>query len=306
MKTRFLLIFAGISLIASQSCRKEPVVVPPIVENAFDHGIFITSEGQYPSGAGAVSFYNRTTGLVQKDIFKDVNGVPLGNVVQSMEIFDTLAYIVVNNGGKIEVVSAGTFKSKGTIIGLTSPRYFFGINGSKAYVSDWPNNIAVVNPTTRKVTKTIATGKGPEQMVMVGKNVYVINSGGWGIDSTVTVIDTQTDTRIHTIQVGKRPTGIVTDGTGNIWVMCSGKGFNGWPSAGDSEGQLTRINSSTFAVDKEIPFPGTSLHPERLTINKDKTILYFLYSGGIYQMNIASPIPNYSVLVRSGNFYNLG
>lgn len=302
MKNRFLLLFAGVSLLLSQSCKKDP----QLVELTFDHGVFITCEGQFGSGNGTVSFYNRTTGQVQKDIFKLVNGVPLGDVVQSVEIFDSLAYIVVNNSAKVEVVDASTFKSKGTINGLTSPRYFLGISGSKAYVSDWANNIAVVNIATRAVIKTIPTGTGPELMVKAGNDIYVINGGGWGIDSTATVINTITDKATHTIQVGKRPTGIVTDGDGNVWVMCSGKGFNGWSQAGDSEGHLMRINPSTYSVDKDIAFPGTDLHPEHLTANKDKTILYFLYSGGIYQMNIASHISDYSALVETGNFYNLG
>lgn len=304
MKNRFLKILVGAVVLVSHSCAKDAtIVVPPVVEHAFDHGIFITNEGQFPSGAGAVSFYNRTTGQVQKDIFQQVNGVPLGNIVQSMEIFDSLAYIVVNNAKIVEVVSAGTFKSKGIISGLTSPRYFLGINGNKAYVSDWANNIAVVNPATRLVMKTIPTGTGPEQMIMVGTDIYVINGGGWGIDSTVTVIDTRTDVATHTIQVGKRPTGIVTDGIGNVWVMCSGQSYGG-----NSEGHLMRINPSTYIIDKDIAFPGTALHPERLMANKDKTILYFLYSGGIYQMNIALHVFDYSVLLEKGNFnfYNLG
>ena len=303
MKNRFLLILSGLGLLVSQSCTKDTTIVdPPVVVNAFDQGVFITSEGQFPSGSGAVSYYNRTTGQVQKDIFQQVNGVPLGNIVQSMEIFDSLAYIVVNNAKIIEIVSAGTFKSKGTIGGFTSPRYFLGINGNKAYVSDWANNIAVVNLATRLVIKTIPTGTGPEQMIMAGTDIYVINGGGWGIDSTVTVIDTRTDMATHTIQVGKRPTGIVADGAGNVWVMCSGQSY-----MGNSEGHLMRINPSTHIIDKDIPFPGTALHPERLIANKDKTILYFLYSGGIYQMNLALQF-EYNVLVEKGNFnfYNLG
>lgn len=306
MKTHFLLMFIGLSLLASQGCKKDNAGDQPVVAHAYDRGVFITSEGQYPTGAGAVSFYDRATGAVQKDIFRQVNGGPLGNVVQSMEIFDTLAYIVVNNGGKIEVVSAGTFKSKGTIAGFTSPRYFLGIAGDKAYVSDWANNVAIVNTATRQIVETIPTGTGPEQMVVSGKDVYVVNGGGWDIDSTVTVIDSHTDRVIHTVKVGKRPTGAVTDGEGNVWVMCSGKGFNDFPQAGDTRGHLVRINHSTYAVDKDIAFLGTVLHPERLTVNKEKTMLYFLYAGGIYQMNIASHIYDYSVLVENGNFYNLG
>ena len=304
MKNRFLSLFIGLSLLLSQSCKKDTTVDPPlVVEHAYDHGVFITSEGLFPTGAGAVSFYNRVTGQVQKDIFQDVNGNPLGNIVQSIEIYDTLAYIVVNNGGTVEVVSAGTFKSKGTISGLTSPRYFMGISAGKAYVSDWANFIAVIDLATRKVIDTIPAGTGPEQMVKTGNDVYVINGGGWSIDSTVTVINSVTDIATHTIRVAKRPTGIVTDGDGNVWVMCSGQSYGG-----NSQGHLMRINSSTYKVDKDVPFPGTTLHPDKLAINKDKSKLYFLYSGGIYQINITSDVLEFTELVAKGNFnlYNIG
>lgn len=301
MKNRFLLLLAGVSMLLAQSCKKDTIEVPPVVEHAYDHGVFVTSEGQYPAGAGTVSFYNRTTGDVVKDIFQDANGLPLGNIVQSVEIFDSLAYIVVNNSSAVEVVSAGTFKFKGTISGFKSPRYFLGINDSKAYVSDWANNIAVVNPATRLITNTIPAGTGPEQMLKAGNDVYVLNVGGWGIDSSVTVINTLTDMVTHTIRVAKRPTGIVADKDGNIWVMCSGQSY-----LGSSRGHLLRINPTTYMVDKDIPFPGTALHPEKLAINKDRTVLYFLYSGGIFQMNISTSVYEYSMLVETGNFYNLG
>jgi len=156
------------------------------------------------------------------------------------------------------------------------------------------------------ISTSIVTGTGPEKMVMAGTDVYVINGGGFSIDSTVTVIDCQNDVVIKTIQVGKRPTGIVKDADGSIWVMCSGKGFNGWPQAGDSEGHLIKINPVSHDIEKDIVFPGSENHPEKLAINKNGSFLYFLYSGGIYQMNISAHDYQYSVLVKSGNFYNLG
>jgi YVTN family beta-propeller protein len=316
ISTSILTVVIFINLMQLSGCRKDSTsdnegpVKPPdtgqIVKPPFAEGIFITNEGQFPSGSGSVSFYNRTTGLVQNDIFNEVNGFPLGSVVQSMEVYDSLAYIVVNNSGKVEVVNAGTFKSTGTIIGLNSPRYFLGIDSTKAYVSDWPNTIAVINLQTLSVLKTVSTGTGPDKMLLNGDEVYVINGGGWGIDSSLTLINTHSDQVIKTIAVGKRPTGIVRDASGGIWVMCSGKGYNGWPQADDSEGHLLKINPHLHTIEKNIVFPGTALHPEKLVINKEGTILYFLYSGGIYQMNIASASYEYYALVNNGNFYNLG
>jgi hypothetical protein len=314
IQTRLLFSFIAVNILLFAGCNKDTpskpeVVVPPIdtgvVKPPFAEGVFIINEGQFP-GPGSISFYNRNSGLVQNDIFSKVNGLSLGSVVQSIAVYDSLAYIVVNNSGKVEVVNAGTFKSTGSITGLSSPRFFLGIDSARGYVSDWPNSVAVINLKTLGITKTIATSSGPEKMVLAGDEVFVINGGGWGIDSTVTIIDSRIDMATQTIQVGKRPTGIVKDATGSIWVMCSGKGFNGWPQNDDSEGHLLKLNSVSHAIEKNIIFPGTTHHPEKLAINKEGSVLYFLYSGGIYQMNISSGIYEYSVLVQNGNFYNLG
>ena len=307
IRSQIFLALAAIQLLVSSGCKKDEKSNPGITGNQpFATGVFITNEGQYPSGAGSVSFFNRTNGLVQNDIYNIVNGIPLGSVVQSMEVYDSLAYIVVNNSARIEVVNASTFKSIGTITGLNSPRYFLGISGTKGYVSDWQNTVAVINLGNFSVSKTIPTGSGPGKMLLAGDYVYVINDGAWGIDSTVTVIDILNDQVFATIQVGKRPTGIVQDADGSIWVMCSGKGFNKWPAPGDSEGHLIKINPLSHAIEKDIAFPDNIRHPERLAINGNGDMLYFLYSGGIYQMNIFSDIYQYNPLVANGNFYNMG
>lgn len=308
MKNLSRIIFALIiiNVVAFSSCKKDATSDTTIGgKQSFTTGVFVINEGMFP-GVGSVSFYNRSTGKVQNDIYADVNGVPLGSTVQSIEVYDSLAYIVVNNSGKVEVVNAGTFKSVGTITGLNSPRYFIGIDSTKGYVSDWPNTVAVINLQDLSVTKTIETSSGPEKMVLSGDEVFVINGGGWGIDSTVTIINHHNDIAIQTIQIGKRPTGIVKAADGSIWVMCSGKGFNGWPQEGDSEGHLIKINPVSYNIEKDIIFPETTNHPEKLAINKDGTVLFFLYSQGIYQMNISSPAYNYTMLAERSGFYNLG
>jgi hypothetical protein len=306
----FPLIFINVFIFSG--CKKDTPSDPVIVgKQPFAEGVFIINEGTF-SGTGTVSFYDRTSGIVQNDIFSEINGVPLGTLVQSIAVYDSLAFIVVNGSVKIEVVNAATFKSKGIITGLNSPRYFLGINGNKAYVSDWStgegiaNRVAVINLQTLTISNSINTGTGPEKMIQTGDEVYVLNVGGFGIDSTITVIDSRYDNVKETIQIGKRPTGIVKASDGNIWVMCSGKGFNGWSQDSDSEGHLMKINSVSHTIEKDVIFPGTEIHPEKLAINKEGTVLYFLYSGGIYQMNVSSHIYEYTALVESGNFYNLG
>jgi len=304
MKKNSLLLLVNLSLILTFSaCHKDD---PEKNGGEFSDGIFIVNEGIFQTGVGTISFINRTNDSISYDIFEAVNGRPLGNVAQSMTIFGGKAYIVVNNASKVEVVDAATFESEATITGLTSPRYFLGISKSKGYVTDWAGNVAVVDLDANTVSKKINVKSGPEQMLLSGTQVYILNSGGWSTDSTVSVINTETDEVTNTIQVNHRPTGIAADKNGKIWIMCSGRGYSGWPQSTDSEGHLLRINPADNQVEFDYSFISTTLHPDKLVVNKTGDKLYFLFNGGIYSFDITSTTINPVELVSRNNLYALG
>jgi len=304
MKKINLLSLVTLSLILTiTACHKDD---PEKNGGKYSDGIFIVNEGIFQTGVGTISFISREKDSVSQDIFEVVNGRPLGNVAQSMAIFEGKAFIVVNNASKVEVVDAATFESQATITGLTSPRYFLGITQSKGYVTDWAGNVAVIDIDANSVSKTITVKSGPEQMLLSGTQVYVLNSGGWSTDSTVSVINTATDEVTTTIGVNHRPTGIAADKNGKIWIMCSGRGFNGWPQSGDSEGHLLRINPANNQVEFDYPFVSTTLHPEKLVVNKTGDKLFFLFNGGIYSFDITSTTTNPVKLVSRNNLYALG
>jgi len=300
LKTALIFVLLS-AAIAFNSCKKED----NSNDSVFTNGIFIVNEGPFQSGTGTITYYNPDSKMVKQDIFELVNGRPLGNIAQSMTLFNRKAYVVVNNGGKVEVVDANTFKSTATITDLSNPSQFLAIDNTKAYVSDWIGYVAVVDLTTNSVSKTIPAGTGPDNMIKSGNYVYVANAGGFSIDSTITVIDYMTDKVVKTIKVGEAPTGIVADLNGRIWVICKGKGFAGYPAAGDTPGKLVRIDPATLAIDFTYKFGSTGDHPEKLVINNQKSILYFLFNNGIYSFNIAlsNAVPEKLV---SRYFYELG
>jgi DNA-binding beta-propeller fold protein YncE len=132
----------------------------------------------------------------------------------------------------------------------------------------------------------------------------VANQGGFGVDSTLTVIDFTTDKVIKTIFIGDVPTAMVADGNGRIWVLCKGKGFNGWSQKSDTRARLVQIDPITLTASIKYSFSSTDIHPEKLVINKQRSMLYFLYNYGVYRFNItlanASPEK-----INSRSFYSL-
>ncbi|MDP4267780.1 MAG: hypothetical protein Q8880_10165, partial [Bacteroidota bacterium] len=280
LKFKEILLISAL-IFAFSSCKKSDDNQTTDTSNKtapYESGVFIANQGGYGKGNGSISYYDRS-GKVVSDVFQLVNNRPLGDIVQSMSIYNGKAYIVVNNSGKVEVADAGTFSSTGVIKNLTSPRYFVGISSSKGYISDWGSgttggNIKVVDLTSNTITKTIAAGKYPDKMILSGTKLFVINSAGLDKDSTITIIDTQTDTPMKTLVIGGDPTGIVTDANGKIWVLCSG--IEDYATESNSTpGKIVRINPNDYSIEYTYTFPDNTKHPNELCANSAKKRLFY-------------------------------
>lgn len=304
-----LLFIASISVavLLGACTKKNADTIAPIL--TFDYGIFIVNEGPYGSGTGTISYFSKGLNTLTNDLFQSKNNYPLGNVVQSMNIINNKAYIVVNNANKIEVADANSFIAQAPITGLNQPRYILAVNATKAYITEWgatgnEGAVKVLNLLTNKVSGTISTGKGAEKMLLKGNFVYVTCKGGSGKDSVVSVINASSDAVVATINVGASPDGIVEDLNGNVWVLCAGQ-YKSDYSGLEKSGSLVKINTTTNTVELSIPFTSTSSQPSGLTINGAKNKLYFNYEGKVMSQNITSTaLDNTTFVARS--FYGLG
>ncbi len=302
MKRFFLAALSILFLMVS--CNEKDLPAP---YEQFLNSVFVINEGPFQAGTGTISAFNRETGEVTPDLFEMANGRPLGNIVQSLTVHGDKAYIVVNNSNKIEVVNLEDFTSVATIENITLPRYFIGLDEQKGYVSCWDSTVKVINLADYSIINSMPAGNGPDEMLLSGEFLFVINSGGFGTDSTVSVFRTITDEPAGSFTVGHRPAGIRKDMNGNIWVLCSGKGWNGYPSPDDTPAKLVCIDPVSFAILKEITFPGTDNHPDNMIINGDGDILYYNHPEGIFSFPvIASALNNQPFIPGNSIFYGLG
>lgn len=289
-KNSFLKTLAFGLLLATlfNSCDDDEITKP---KGEYSKGVFITNEGNFSAGNGSVSFYSYDEDTVYNNIFTLVNTRPLGSVVQSLNTYNDKSYIVVNASNKIEVVESETFEEIATITDLNGPRYFIGINEYKGYLTQWGNNgeIKVIDLKKNIVSKTIDVGMGPEKMYTYAEYVFVANGGGFGKDSTVMIIDSNTDKVIDTLKVGYNPKDMVIDKDLNLWILCYGyiEYDMNWNIVSESPSELYKINLLTLETNKKFTISETT-HPEHLEISPDGMVIY--YGGGfsfgkIYKMN---------------------
>src|SRR5690606_29543929 len=111
MKIKNNLVLALSLLVLSFSCSSDDDSNQQEPQGAYENGILITNEGNYGQGNGTVTFISDDFSYAEQKVFFNVNGTLLGDTAQSIGFYEDLAYIVVNNSQKIEVVNRYTFQS---------------------------------------------------------------------------------------------------------------------------------------------------------------------------------------------------
>ncbi len=270
-------------------------------------GLFVINEGNFQYGNATLSFYNPADRTVENEVFLRANGMKLGDVAQSMTIHDGLGWVVVNNSHVIFAIDTDTFKERGRIENLTSPRYIHFVSDDKAYVTQiWDNRIFIVNPKTYSITGYITVPDMPqssgstEQMVQLGRYVYC---NCWSYQNRIIKIDTLTDEVVASLTVGIQPTSLVIDRYDRLWTITNG-GYAGSPY-GYEEPALHRIDLETFTVDATYRFRlGDS--PSEICINGAGDRLYWI-NDAVWEMDVtATGLPVRPFLAsRDTKYYGL-
>lgn len=270
-------------------------------------GLFICNEGNFQYGNATLSFYNPANNTVQNEVFFRANGMRLGDVAQSMNIYDNKGWVVVNNSHVIFAINLDTYKEIGRIENLTSPRYIHFISDEKAYVTQlWDNRIFIVNPKTFEITGYIdvpdmAMENGStEQMVQYGKYVYC---NCWSYQNRIIKIDSESDLVAGQLTVGIQPTSLVLDKYGKLWTITDG-GYEGSPYGYEAP-SLYCIDAATFRIEKQFRFNKGDA-PSEVQLNGAGDKLYWI-NNDIWCMPVtASEIPA-TPFLKSGDtkYYGL-
>ena len=247
----------GLLLSVAAGCRgdlplihsEEEDVTPPY-SGGHITGFYLLNEGNMGSNKATLDYFDYTTGMYARNIYNERNPdvvKGLGDVGNDIAIYGDKLYAVINCSHMVEVMDAHTAKHIGSI-DVSNCRYITFCNG-KAYVSSYagpvqtdpearPGKIVEIDTISLQKTREVVVGYQPEEMTVIGNQLFVANSGGYrypNYDRTVSVVDLQSFQVTNTIDVAINLHRMEQDRYGNIYVS--------------SRGDYSDIGSDIYIID---------------------------------------------------------
>lgn len=215
--------------------------------------VFMLNEGGMGSNNATLDFLRVSDGNYVTGAFRKMNPeirAGLGDVGNDVAVHGDELWVVVNNSGIVEVLSAKD-ETEIAAIRVATPR-FVAFDDTYAYVTSWAGAYANgnsdagyyvitdyknpkgqvyrINLTSKRVEGSVEVGYQPEGIALKDGKLYVANSGGiasqlppdYAYEKTVSIIDTKTFSVTKTVDVQVNLKNVWSDGAGNVYVSCLG------------------------------------------------------------------------------------
>lgn len=199
-------------------------------ENVSNKNVYyVLNSGDWKTNNSSLTKYDASNGEVQQFCFQAQNGRGIGNTANDIIVYGSKMYIAVAGESTIEITGVDA-KSIKQIKCDGQPRYLAACDGN-VYVSYYDGYVARLDTATLSVEAKVKVGRNPEQLAVVGKKLYVANSGGMdyntelGYDNTVSVVDLESFEELEKIAVVPNPTNVVAVGD-DVFVASYGNYYD--------------------------------------------------------------------------------
>ena len=255
MSLKFVLLS---SLVLLSSCRNDVMVVPMEDINTGGKavkseivGMYLLNEGNMGSNKSTLDYLDLSasdsTVHYLRNIYSERNPsavMSLGDVGNDCQIYGSRLWLVINCSNKVEVARAEDAVRIGKV-DIPNCRYVafkdgyayvssyvgsvYGDRSQESGVSRSPlGSIYKVDTLTLQKTDSCAVGYQPEEVAIIGDQLFVANSGGYqgmtgqGYESTVSVVDLKTMQETDRIEVAPNLHRLRADWYGQLWVTARG------------------------------------------------------------------------------------
>ncbi len=251
------------------SCNDE-IIIPPDSYDVSVNDVLVLNEGNFQHGNASLGIYNSTTNTYTSNVFKNSQGYPVGDVLQSVTTINGEYWLVINNSGKIIVLDSATLDFKHEIKGFTSPRYVTAsYDQRKAFVSDlYSDELYVVNTSNYSISNHIPLTGWSDQMALVASHLWVTNRE----KPYVYIVDMVAEKVIDSIAVGNNASTLIQLDNIDVALLCEGKLNSGEAS------EIFFIDPKARQVAKSIAFD-KGIKPIHLRQDKGTRAIYCAYKG---------------------------
>ena len=238
-------------IVLLSACRNDVMVVPMEDINTGGKtvkseivGMYLLNEGNMGSNKSTLDYLDLSakdsTVHYYRNIYSERNPstvMALGDVGNDCQIYGSRLWLVINCSNKVEVTRAEDAVRIGKV-DIPNCRYVT-FKDRYAYVSSYVGSVAdtgdsplgsvyKVDTLSLEKVDSCAVGYQPEEMAIVGSNLYVANSGGYqgmtgqGYESTVSVVDLETMQETSKIVVAANLHHVKVDKYNQLWVTARG------------------------------------------------------------------------------------
>ena len=211
-------------------------------------GMYLLNEGNMGSNKSTLDYLDLSasdsTVHYLRNIYSERNPstvMSLGDVGNDCQIYGSRLWLVINCSNKVEVARAADAVRIGKV-DIPNCRYVT-FSDQYAYVSSYVGSVHTtsnsplgsvykVDTLTLQKVDSCAVGYQPEEMAIVGRRLYVANSGGYqgmtgqGYESTVSIVDLSTMKETAKIEVAPNLHHLKADRYGQLWVTSRGDYMN--------------------------------------------------------------------------------
>lgn len=286
--SRFTFLFLAVVILIA--CEKEKKNTNSSTSVISGSGVLIGNEGAFLAGNSSIMYYGIGNDAASADLYSQVNGQPLGDVLQSLFIDGPRLYMMVNNSQKIEVSSLPSFTEAGTLSGLPSPRYMVKVDDEVAFVTNYgSNSVSRISLSSQTVTGSIALPGWSDAILFKNGKLFVTAPA----KDKLYVCDPTLMQVTDSIAIGVGGNALVVDKDGMIWAFAAGEFWN------TIAGSLVKINPATNQVQTSFDLGMTQGAAGRLCSNGVGDTLYYL-NGDVYRMSINNAVLPPSFIPAAG------
>ena len=273
-------------------------------------GMYLLNEGNMGSNKSSLDYLDLSdsTAHYYRNIYSQRNPstvMSLGDVGNDCQIYGSRLWLVINCSNKVEVARADSAIRIGKV-NIPNCRYVT-FNDRYAYVSSYVGTVYAssnsplgsvykVDTLTLQKVDSCSVGYQPEEMAIIGNQLYVANSGGYqgmtgqGYESTVSVIDMATMQETSKVEVAPNLHHLKADKYNQLWVTARGdymsEASSIWWLAPDENGQM-KVGGHIDQAVSDLCIVGDSLYfygSQWSEVSMSNTITYGIINVKTHQV----------------------